>query len=188
MAGLKDLKISQPEALAEFKTEVLAEHAAGEADRTKAACDKAVAEALAAKAAEKPAPATRAELKLIVPETMSNREALIGSIQDENATAEVARARVMGQLVEENKTLATRITELEKVNKGLGGNGLGTNPLNFNPSDGAKAGKFEQVVLAIKDREKCDMQTAIGKACNDKANSEARLDWVARGQPDIKAA
>lgn len=181
---LDELKNTQPGLLADFRKEVLAEATAAEADRTKAA----VTEALAAEAAKTPPAASIEEIEAAVPATMASRDTMVLGLVKSKATLAQAQAKVSEKLAADNATLTTQLAAAQKVNEGLGKNGLATSPLTFKPAQESDAGAFEQIVLAIAARDKCSIEVATGKACNDKDNNAAREDWVARKCPKIKAA
>lgn len=186
--NLEQLKAQHPTLVDQIRAEATAAAKVEHDNAMKIAVDAAKLEGAKSEREKSPPAASIEEIESAVPATMTNRDSMVLGLVKSKATVAEAQAKVTAQIAADNVALSTKLAEVQKINDGLGKNGLATNPLTFKPSDGAKHGAFESVVLAIKERDKCDMQTAIGKACNDKDNSEARKDWVARGQPDIKAA
>lgn len=184
--NLAELKTAQGPLLAEYKTEVLAEAMAAEKASTEAAVAAAV-RAEREKAPAPPAPATRAELKTIVPATMAGREELIGKLQDDNATAAQAQQAVVARLSEQNAALAAELAEARKVSTKLGDHGKGVDPLKFVPgAEGGSADAFTMLVASCKAEHKCTRDEAIVHA--GKKDPELYRQWIKDGSPAIKVA
>ena len=184
MMNLAELKNAQPSLLAEFRAEVAAELSAGEKQRT----DAAVAAAIKAEGEKKPSPATRAQLKTIVPDGMAGREDLIGKLQDDNATEAQAHAAVIAKLKADNEAMAATMEAKAKTDKTLGNEGKGVAALTFVPGTqgGDDQGSFAQAVVKVMAAEKCSYNVALAKA--QKAEPEAHREWVKSGCPKIRVA
>lgn len=181
--NLSELKNAQPSLLAEFRAEVAAELSAGEKQRT----DAAVAAAIKAEGEKKPSPATRAQLKTIVPDGMAGREDLIGKLQDDNATEAQAHAAVIAKLKADNEAMAATMAAKQKTDKTLGNEGKGVAALTFVPgAQGEDQGSFAQAVVKVMAAEKCSYNVALAKA--QKAEPEAHREWVKSGCPKIRVA
>lgn len=156
MAKLDDLLAANPEAKAEY-------------DRTM----KAQADAAATADAEKnKRPATRAELKEIVPATMKDREALIGELQDEGATVAQAFTKVTAKLAAQNAELAKEKEKEKKQEESLGQPGGGP-ALRLSGGGGGGGGwtdknaTYDSLVAAEQERligTGMDPREALGKA------------------------
>lgn len=187
--NLEQLKAQHPTLVDQIRAEAVAAAKVEHDAATKSAVEAAKAEAVKAEREKAPEPASIDQLEKIVPTAMDGRDGLILAMVKSKATPVQAQEQVTAKLAEQNAKLAKDLAAEKKVNEGLGKNGLATDPLKFKPgNEGGEQKAFEQVVLAIAARDKCTILEATGKASNDPANKEARLDWVARKCPDIKAA
>lgn len=167
MAKLDDFLATNPEAKAEY-------------DRAmKAQADAASAAALEAEKGKKPAAATRAELKGIVPAGMADREALIGELQDQNATVAQAHTAVATKLAAQNAELAAKLAQKGTTETVLPG-ATGGPALRLANTGGAgdKNATYDSAVEAEQDR-------LIGKGMEPReALGRARMA-VSRTRPDL---
>lgn len=166
MAKLSDFLATNPEAKAEYDQMV------------KAQADAAAAKALEDEKGKNPAAATRAELKAIVPAGMADREALIGELQDQNATVAQAHTAVATKLAAQNAELSAKLASRSTTDAALPASGGPALRLAGGGSGGDGKATYDSLVEQEQDR-------LIGKGMEPReALGRARIS-VSRSRPDL---